>query len=399
MLNTKFCVLLILVAVARISLAYPRYAVEHRITQCTACHVSTAGGGLLNLDGKAFGSHGYQPSVFAQQEYVGAEWRYLYFKSQDSNITRDGSGLMAAIFGVNIPVIHKGPESFSDIRLVFNHSFSGFASDRDTYLQFKFNNDDEHKALQYLEVGRLQVPFGVRTDEHRTYTRMITQTTYNDFVSGIGVSGLPVEPLHYDVMLVNGDVGYTPGQLAVEKSNKWGGVANVRWTSPYRNLPVILGASGMSIDRLTTPHATAESFYGLASLGRWTQGRVPVTVTVEYVQSKNLNVSNPDLGAFVTDPNYFTSIADSKSEGVLFQADWDVYEQLVLTLKAEEMILDMDFPGDVYRRYGLGATYYFGPGLSVMARYELASVGRSSENVNPKLGAQNAFWSVLEAAF
>ena len=377
------------------SFALPLYTVNYRITQCTACHVSATGGGLRNLNGKLFGNHGHEPTFLSEQEYFGADWRLLYFKSQKSKTTREGTGLMEAVVQLNLPIsksTNKVP-----VRLVFNHSLSGFATDRDTYLQFDLEKTNHF--VHFVELGRLQPPFGVRTDEHRTYTRMMTQTTWLDFVMGVGISGEPYEPVHYDFIFLNGESNTTPGQLANNKTNKWGNILNVRWLSPNNSFPVLLGMSGMWLDRLQTDHAWADSLYTLVSLTRWTHGDVPLTLTAEFVQAQNFNVSNSHLTGFVTDQSYLQTVSTSRAQSWLAQLDWEIYRLWFVTYKFEEIILDINFPSDYYQRHGIGGKYFLSSNIFLIARYEFASASHPTEMADPKWGAQSALWAIVQATF
>jgi hypothetical protein len=378
--------------------AYPTYAVQHRITTCTACHISSTGGGIRNLDGKLYGARGYNLPAISKQQYVSGDWRYLFFKTEKPKTTKEGAGLMAAVVSANLP-LQTDPDK-TEVRLVFNQSLSGFARDQDTYLRFKLDEDTKNTLIQYINVGRVQTPFGIRTDEHRTYARMISKTSWNDYMVGVDIAANPIESLHYDLALLNGENGLTPDQLQENKTSQWGSIFNLRWTSPLNHWPIILGSSGLYVKRTAgQKDAWSDSFYLLASLGRWTKGTLPLTFSAELTQAKEFNGNNAELSSFVADSNYLQSVADSKAQAFFVQLDYDLSRQWVLTYKFDEMILDMSYMADYYRRHGLGVKYYFGPNLFVMARYEIAKATHPSEQENPKLGGQDAMWALVKAAF
>ena len=112
-----------------------------------------------------------------------------------------------------------------------------------------------------------------------------------------------------------------------------------------------------------------------------------------------MNNGNTQLSRMVTDPRYLTSTQNTISQGYLFQADWDVTPKLILTYKFEEMLLDRKFHSDFYRRHGLGPKFYFGPNLALVLRMEMAKATHPTEQNNPKLGAQNAYWATVNVSF
>lgn len=395
------------------SFALPSYAVKHRITRCTACHFSPAGGSIRNIQGKLYGAHQFSLPSVSKQDYLSADWRLLSFYAEKSENTRDGLGLMEAVISAQVPlsgvtktthpsgnnILPSGQTSTEQVRLIFSHNVSGFSDDRETYLQFQRKKDQPNQWIEFVEIGRLLPPFGLRTDEHRTYTRIISQTTWNDFIVGAGLSANPVESTHYDIVFLNGDISSTPDQLAPDKSSQWGGIINLRWTSPYRKVPLILGASGLYINRVQNEKATAESFYFLVSLQRWTNGLVPLTFSAEYVLAWHMNQQNAHLNTMVTNPSYLQSVGQSSAEAVLGQLIWEISPRWMMIYKFDEMILDTDFRGDFYRRHGIGTKYIFGSNLIAEVRYEFAHASVPSESGNTRLAAQNALWSYVKASF
>lgn len=373
--------------------AYPTYAAKHRVTQCTACHVNPAGGGIQNLNGKSYGARAFERSPLLMTDLLYADWRFLY-SSNESKRNRDGAGIMAAIVGGQVPLIRETSENST--RLVINHSVTGFATNRETYLQFRVSDPLKKRFVNYVQVGRLPLMFGFRTDEHRSYTRMISQTTFNDFVMGVSVSGDPLEPLHYDIMAINGESSTAPDSLAPDKSSDWGEALNLRWTSPSQKFPVVLGASFLSLQRGAGDKGRAGSTYFIWAFDRWTDGNIPVILSAEFVQAKNFNHDNSELSSAVA-TNYFAAVERTESRGLLVQVDWDL-ERWVFTYKMDQMFLDTNFPADYYVRHGLGFRYYFAPGTYVMTRYELARATHPEER-NGKWAADDTLWAFVRASF
>ena len=355
---------------------------------------------MRNRDGRMYGSHGFSPSPLSLPEnlhdYIYADWRLLYFKGEKAE-TPDGAGIMESIVGARLPVAGKDLSS-PTTELVFNHNLSGFSTDRDTYLLFRFSDDNSHSLVQHLAVGRLIPAFGLRTDEHRTYTRDITQTSWNDLVMGVQLSGDPFETSHYDFSIINGDSIPTTNQIAPDKSNKWGGLVNLRWTSPTDQFPFIFGASGFWADRLDGHHSGAESAYFLTSIERWTTGRLPLILSFEFVRARQMNSGNPDLLHYV-DSSYLSNVAETSAQALSFQMDWLLSNRWVLTYKLDEMILDINYPADYYRRHGVGFRHRFAANADFMARYEWAIAMPTIESDHNSLASQNAFWGVVRVSF
>lgn len=372
----------------------PEYALKTAQNRCTACHYSPAGGGPKNLNGKYYGAGGsYQLAPMSRQEWAGADIRMLYYAPEKHSDTKGGMGVMDVnIFG-SLPLLPQTAEG-QETRLVAEHNLGGFGSGpRQLYVRWQLRNEIVHSlAPQFILVGRIIPAFGLMTDEHRTYVRMQTATTWNqDFETGLMLSGNPVEALHYDLALVNGQKN--SGQsLSQGNATLWGGLLNVRIFNGA--LPFFLGASGAYHEHESgkkSPYAW--SGYGALDLGRLTGQTLRIQVLAEYAKAKNWNDRFTAL--LVTDTTYASSVSESSSEGLMTQVTWDVGTKWTLNYKYDRLMLDRDFPGDIYQRHGVGAKHYIGPMMWAMFRMEFADASPPSEAQPTKMGGLNGFWAVL----
>ncbi|MCB0343398.1 MAG: hypothetical protein KDD59_14260 [Bdellovibrionales bacterium] len=375
--------------------ARPEYAARARVTRCTACHVSPGGGSLRNSYGKLYGARGFKQSQFAKQDLISADARMLYFKPEDHHSQNGGLFMMTGIVGANVP-INEADESSPELRLVLSHNVaSSSPSPWDNYLRIKRFDDTEVKwSPQYITVGRFHTPFGVVHDEHRTYTRMQTASEWNKHLEGgLMLSGDPLESLHYDLAAVNGKntgANYSAGQATL-----WGALLNMRWTSPYSWLPLVLGASGKHYDKEAgkkNPWAT--SFYTILPFDRIAGGFVKGSLMIEQAQARYLN--DDFTTSFVSNAALQTSVAQSESIGQLYQLDFQVTPKLFLQFKYDRLALDKDFTGDAFERTGFGIKHFMAANTFFTLRHETASVGASEDPNGSARGANDLFFMMFQ---
>ena len=367
--------------------AYPQYAVRHNVQSCTACHFSPVGGGPRNLNGKLYGAGPYRLNPFLKQDYVGADFRALYYYPQRPTDAKGGAGIMvASVWG------HAAVDEAERIHLVLEHNIGGFsqAPYRDTYVLFNLypNNSGSH-AFDTLLIGRFRAPFGIMTDEHRTYTRIQTATEFFTFETGALLSGNPGERWHYDVGLSNGDKN-NGGGLTSGNAERYGGLINVR----YMPGAVLVGASGEWFDR--DPRRTsrqAGSLYSILSIGRMTNERIPLSIRIEHARAQNWN---DHLGrGFLNDPAYVTSIKTSQSHGWLAFLEYDISAKLKAIYKYDRLTPDRDYPTDTTDRHGFGLEYQIGPNVWIRARTEFARSNIPAEKGSIAEDGQDATWTFL----
>lgn len=365
--------------------AYPDYAILHHINSCTACHESPVGGGPRNKNGKLYGAHGFKLNPFLINDLVSADFRAMYFYPQHVTQTKSGFGLMAGNVAAHIPL-----DPDKKFKLVIEHNLAGFsgAPNRDTYLLYQFHPPETARWVSSVLAGRFRLPFGLVTDEHRTYTKVQTRTSYIDLWGGALLSGDPSLNFHYDFALINGEATGA-ASLNNAQAARWGEVLNLRWMLNS----VLLGGSVMHVDRGRDPSMGASAVYGLWSLQRMSDGAIPVTLRLEYDRSWK-NDANLQAG-FVSDPAYQTSLASATSEGIWAQANWYLSSRFWIIYKFDWLKPDRVYPADFYERHGLGFNWVIGPDVMIQTRGELARATHPSEKNGLGWAAQDSLWALL----
>jgi hypothetical protein len=387
---TRLLIVLFFIAGEKAS-AYFEYAARYNINSCTACHLSPAGGGPRNSNGKQFGAHGYKINPLLVQDYVSADFRALFYYPNYASESKSGFGVMSgSVAG------HVALDAENKIHLVIEQNIAGFqqANLRDTYALYRFSPEAKPAIFELLQAGRFRAPFGIVTDEHRTYTRIASGTEWYAMEAGALLSGSTVKgQLHYDLAMLNGE--NTGGQaLAQNGAGRWGTVANLR----YMPGPVTFGSS-YSYHRHAprSESRTAFSLYSVISLARWTNEKIPVTVELEHLNAWNWS-SNFTRG-WVNDPAYAASLSATAAEGWLAQVFWDMSRRFTWIYKFDWLVPDRNFAADYYQRHGFGLRYWLGPGTWVQLRTEIARATQPSEKSGYSLGAENASFALLQLEF
>ena len=368
--------------------ARPEYAVTNNINSCTACHFSETGGGSRNVNGKLYGAHGLEINPALAQDYVYADARFVYYYPENATRSKGGAGVMAGIIGAHAPL-----DAAQRVHLVLEHNVAGFAAapNRDVYAQFRHLDYPRTSWLEAVQIGRQRVPFGVVTDEHRTYARILTATSYFDYETGAMLSGTPTERWHYDAALVSGEK--SPGTAPTTGGAvRFGSVLNVR----YMPGPLMIGLSGQYHDH--KKHAESRealAAYSVISLARWTGNAVPVNVSLEYTRAWRWDSQLLTQG-FANSPEYVASLAAATAEAYLASVDYWISPQFAVLYKYDRLTPDRDFPSDVYDRHGIGFKWYAAPNTIVMVRTEFARATHPTETPVRSIAAQDASFAVLQ---
>jgi len=390
---TTFFVVSISLTTIRAS-ARPEYAVRYGVNRCTACHYSPAGGGPKNLYGKSFGAFGYKATSWAQQDYAGAEMKVLYYRPAQSDQEKDGMGIMNGSVWASIPV-QEATQDSGEVRLIAEQNLGGFSSGpRQWYARWTSDPRDSQTSWlpQYILLGRIIPAFGIMTDEHLTYVRLQSGTPWNTgFDTGVMMSANPVESVHYDIQLADGQKNSGQG-LAQNMANIFGVVANLRWMPLF--LPLTLGISDELYSAGTqATGASGLSLYGIFSFHRLTRNHVPLTLSVEFVQAQNWN--DTFSGGIVSNTTYASSLSNTISRGIYGLLDWQVTQKFSAQYKFDQLALDQSYPSDAYQRHGVGVKYYFGNNLWTLIRYEKAVAQRPGESGGLGAGATDATWALV----
>ncbi len=259
------------------------------------------------------------------------------------------------------------------IFLMLEHNVLGFASVpyRDTYGLFRLRRTPGW--LETIMIGRFRVPFGIVTDEHRTYTRIQTNTEWYTLETGALLSGNPYESVHLDLGVFNGSE-FAGQSLNTGQAPQWELLGNVRWLKS----PFMLGASGRKGAWSTYAGATYRAF----------------TLLLEHAQAKARNRAL--ARGFVGNAGYGESIMKSHSQGWLAWLEWAYNHRFALIYKFDLLIPDRDYKADNYERHGLGFRWAIGPGVLIHARGEWARATHPSEDEGIGTGRQSAGWALLQ---
>lgn len=305
---------------------------------------------------------------------------------------------MAGVVGGNVNLVESSPERY-EAKFVMNLNLGGFTAagtNRDTYLRYKIREDDEISWLpQYYVLGRFLAPFGVSTDEHRAYARMITKTSWHDLDAGLLMSGDPSGTIHYDIGLLSGEKN-GGSSIASGGATRYGYMVNLRWMPSW--FPATLGLSANYYRRSEGAEgATASSLYALYSLtrssllSRWIRG----SIAAEYVTARQWNESQVQL---VSSPTYLGALKNERAEGWYSALVIDLNPKVSLVFRYDRATLDVGFPSDFYERTGIGIKHYVGPNMSFSVRTEFAKATHPTEANGTATGAQNATWLLMQVA-
>ena len=391
-------------------LAKPEYAVRIRTNRCTTCHSSPAGGGHRNLTGKAFGPKSAALKSFSEQDIFGFDLRAIaYTPLKNIDKQKNGLGVMAAIPSISVPF--SSNEKGLEWRLVYSQNiggFGGFTTPRDAYLRIKLY-DDYRVFPRLIMVGRFSSPFGLMTDEHRTYVRQQTRTSWNDQEMGILLSGDWSYKFHYDIAFVNGE--QTKGQgFGDGLIYEWGAIANIRYlanwgwiagasSSAHNCVPLYKKAEeGKEAEAKGKKCSAAVSVYQTLSLDSLTNNWLPGVLLAEAVAGYNTN-SRLQGTRFVFNPNYLTVVLEDKySMGARVQWNYNFLPDWSLIVKYDYLTLDWEFRKDAYYRLGFGFNHFFNNQTSLQIRYEKAFATPVDEiNAEKKgLAAQDVIWMLLQ---
>lgn len=387
--------------------AKPEYTLQIKTNRCTTCHASPVGGGHRNITGKAFGPKSAPLESFSQQDLFGLDWRAMAYTPVKKEIekNRNGMAIMAVLPSVSIPFFKNS--NGREWRFVHSHNIGGFSNPitpenfRDSYLRIKLY-DDYRIFPQFITIGRFSAPFGLLTDEHRTYIRQQTKTTWNDREMGILFSGDWSHNVHYDLALVNGEQiagrGFNTGQLL-----QWGGIANIRYLALWGWMAGV-SASYYNNEK----YSSALSVYQVLSMDSLTKDRLPGVLIAEAVFGYK---TNHYLASFFSDTaRYSKEVEDSASLGYLVQWNYNFLPAWKFIFKYDQLFPDVSYRKtqednynfkDYYQRFGLGLRYFFNNQTLLDLRYEKAiatplSEKQAEQEGKTGLAAQDAIWLLLQ---
>jgi hypothetical protein len=356
-LNIKFLFFLLPLVAQEVALARPEYAIQSHINQCTACHISPTGGGLRNLHGKLYGSHTLKIAKLNTNDYWAFDVRAQLGHAKRGATVAKGFLLMNSIGSAQVPVATEG--AGAPFRLVgsFNFGMMGAGLREVFILVDPVITNAEATTETKMLVGKFPAPFGLATDEHRTYTKVMVNSTNREFESGLQFSADPTFQFHYDLALVN---GFQNDGTPVIHPNPWGAIGNIRYMPNSQN--GFLGASHSQHGNTNLKKPLmANSLYG----GIATNSLFPGTFTAEAVTATGWNNPTYNTGSGIAGAgiDYFIpavetawrqALVDSTSLGIVTSLNYDINPKLSLLYRLEEFIPDTKFKGDFFHRDGVG---------------------------------------------
>jgi len=375
--------------------ARPEYAVREKLT-CINCHVNPMGGGHRKIFGKVFGSRGKGLALSTSSDLYYGDMRSIFVRREGDNSEGvNGLSIMTAAGSLNIPVIEAGEHNKLNTNVVVSHDFGKLSSGtKNTYLLF---SDPELEGFFTTAMfGKFPPPFGLFTDEHRTYTKLQTMTTWNrDFSMGGVISGDPFEVTHYDLAVTNGFRNTTFNT----DDETYAVIGNLRWNP--NSLPFLLGASWIS--EYTRMKSQGRSPYGWSlysaiDLHSITDKVVPLSILGEIVDARFYNTDrNSNISAKFIDVTanqaYRDAVNNQFSRGYYLQLKYEILPTLQLNYKYDLLLLSRSYKDDGYFRHGIGARYQFGSNLSLTARVERARAKR------PGLNQTGTLWADTDGFF
>ncbi|MFL5813977.1 MAG: hypothetical protein ACJ763_10405 [Bdellovibrionia bacterium] len=380
--------------------ARPEYATKEK-ANCVACHANPWGGGPRNVFGKVYGSHGFNPAKTSSLDLYYADVRFIdYLPTTKTTQRPNGLALMEAAVTGNVSIIQG--EGGSEMRGVLTYNMSPLAGSqvREAYLRFQLAT--EGAAIPtYFMVGRFYVPFGLLTDEHRTYTRLQTNSMFNNYDVGGAISWNFNPDWHGDFALVN---DFQTGGNFTAADLTLGAVLNTRWNP--RQLPFLLGISGNFQKTTKFPQPFAISEYGVLSFDRLTQNKISANLSLEAVEALNWNNPtlnngqiNPGLATFFTpggstDP-YIRSIAYKQSRGYYALFKYNLTHVWTPFYKLDYINLDTGSESNQFLRHGFGVEAYLNSNLILNVRYEYAYVARPEIVDTNVLATQTDIFAML----
>lgn len=361
--------------VCLLSEARPEYALLNNYVSCNVCHVSPVGGGIRNLQGKLFGGHSKKTSKITQKvDWLQVDFRTEAFQAKNS-ATRKGLLVMTTTPSVNVPVNFDDESGTPPMSFVLSYGLGRLdVGLSESYLLTKLNAESDYSWFDNLLVGRFLPPFGLATDEHRTFTRMATLSTNRDFETGFMLSGTPNYYFHYDFALTNGLQGDSP----VADDAPWGAFFAAR--SIPKLGPVMLGTSySRHGTQKVRVQPEALDLYALWSLEK-SYGKLPLTLIGEVTWAYGWNNSLINTGGtgginnFIptTETAWQAGVNESKSQASLLSAQWTMNPSWVWIYRMEQFTPDVNFTADSFYRYGYGAKWFVNGQMNLQARYETA---------------------------
>lgn len=364
--------------------ARPEYALE-RSSSCIMCHVLPSGAGPRNIAGKIFGSKTFPPAQSSQQDLVYGDFRAEYFSPAKKPETKsNGLGLMISAVSLNYPVYSRDNVSLNFVATHEMGTLARSAGSREQVLLWKYSGNSPYRPDQIV-FGKFYQPFGLLTDEHRTYTKMQYPSSLRDYEMGVLAAWDFDTGIHVDLGASN---GYQSEGSFTNADSTSASLINIRWVSD----PILIGLSHSAHSSKTkiikSPFASA-AYFGLRI---WR-----LFLTSEMIQSKGWN-DNSRATSFFFGPSstaYQAAIKESVALGSYTQLRLNINDILAIIYKLDQFMPDEKNHGDIFVRHGLGLRWYFDSNLSIDFRAEKAYIGRADLRTDVTKASEDLYFAHL----
>ena len=377
--------------------ARPEYALKQKM-ECNLCHTTPWGGGPRTVFGKIYGSRNQGMAFTSKSDLYYGDLRALYFlPTKSPSNSANGLILMQASASANVPIIKKNEQNKWGVRGLFTQDFGTLSPGPREMVAIFETPSTGGLWPTHLTFGRFYAPFGLLTDEHRTYTRMQTLTTLRDFEIGATVSGNPTSSIHYDLSLTN---GFQSGGAFTVNDLTYATIANLRWNPT--SLPFFLGSSfSYHATNKNGANPYAVSGYSGLNFYQLTDNLIKASLLGEVVLARHWNQTslNHWVNSFFvppSQPGYAAAVADSPSLGVYSEFKYDLFENFTLSYKFDSLAFNTDFLSDSFLKHSYGVRYQPLSNVILLARHEIGVPLRPGfEAESSSRASQNIVWMML----
>jgi len=349
------------------SFARPQYAAKEKIN-CIQCHVNPWGAGARRAFGKIYGARDLSDST-----HLESDWYYLdvraVFSSMNKNTTTQASSQKTnqgnKKRGMMTSQAFLKHNFFEDYTVALNYDFGMFNSKiRETYFLME-------KESYTLLLGQFYLPFGLLTDEHRTYTKMITASGLRDYEKGAVLTKTICEHFIADIGIFKGFNSLN------QQEGKPGFIANFRLFP--EDLPLLGGLSYLHHTG-DTISPKAFSVYGVYDLNKY----FDATLSFEYVIASNFNDININSRYIprIIPSNLFGTYAQDVKGKVAHASQvefrYELTPQFILLYKFDYLVLDQTKRDQLFTRNGFGFRYQPFHNFMILAKYEFNNISLPS---------------------
>jgi archaellum component FlaG (FlaF/FlaG flagellin family) len=358
-----------LVVIGTKTYARPQYAAAKGINDCTACHFSPAGGGPKTVFGKITGSHGFAPAPKSMKDMISGEVRAMAL-STTKEVEKNSAGIsiMAGNLTGAVDIVDNKEGT---THLVATYDFLGYSAQaQQAFLRWQ-SKKRKNFTPQHIVAGKFNIPFGLLTDEHRTYIRQQTYSSENLYELGAMISGTLSDSIHYDLALVQ---GFQQGNAFPGTGIQWGVVPNLRMM--FATAHTYIGLSGLYYKNNVADSPVAAAAYIVSA------PTAKLTVMFEVDYAKNMNDSSiigNYLSKFVDSSlssTYYNDLIKRESLGALLRFDYSINNKWAIFNKTDFLAPDQRYLKDFYINNGIGFKYFINSNMDIDARFEKTYIAR-----------------------